>query len=130
MDEMDNSLAAYLSEVKDENDQLIKRLAAVEKEQPIVKVESTSTSEKLTEDIKQAQEPLINLVTPKIPVNLALKSYASTKLEPIQEEPVEEQPTDDRSRAIQLYDAGKSVEEIARVLGKGQTEVELILKFR
>lgn len=36
---------------------------------------------------------------------------------------------DDRTRVIQLHEAGQSVENIAKKLGKGRTEVELILKF-
>ncbi len=134
MEEMDNSLAAYLSEVKDENDQLIQKLASVEKMQPTIKTKSTTIDEVASEEVKQEQEPRVDIVTPKMPLNLALKSYASMKPEVFEEaeaeEVIEEQPSDGRSRVIQLHEAGKSVEEIARVLGKGQTEVELILKFK
>ena len=37
---------------------------------------------------------------------------------------------DDRTRAFNMHDEGKPVEEIAKKLGKGKTEVELLLKFR
>ena len=37
---------------------------------------------------------------------------------------------DDRTKAINLHDTGQTIEEIAKALGKGRTEVELILKFR
>ena len=37
---------------------------------------------------------------------------------------------DARTQVIRLHDAGQSIEEIAKQLGKGRTEIELILKFR
>lgn len=131
MQEMDDSLAAYLSEVKDENDQLIKKLTSVQSEQQAAAVEKEAQLTVKQEEISEETAPLINVTTPRIPVNLALKSYATTKPKLIEEEKHEvKTETDDRTRAIQLHDAGKSIEEIARALGKGRTEVELILKFR
>ena len=130
MEEMDDSLAAYLSEVKDENDQLIKKLASVESNQQTFKKKSVPIEKQETEEKRPEQAPLIDIVTPKMPLNLALKSYASMKPEVTHEETIEELPIDSRARIIQLYEDGKSVEDIARILGKGQTEIELILKFR
>ena len=70
--------------------------------------------------------------TPKIPVNLALKSYnaVTAATETALAQATESEMVDDRTRAIQMHNAGVSVEEIAKKLGKGRTEVELILKFR
>lgn len=127
MQEMDDSLAAYLSEVKDENEQLIKKLASAQKEQQnlVVKDEPEIATK------QEAAVPLLDIATPKTPINLALKSYGATKPKQIEEDKHEvEAEMDDRTYAIRLHDQGKSIEEIAKILGKGRTEVELILKFR
>ena len=127
MKEMDDSLAAYLSEVKDENEQLIKKLTAVQSEQQAASMEPVRRQKGTSEE----EAPPIHLTTPRLPVNLALKSYAKTKPAPVVEEKIEvKTEMDVRTRAFELHDAGKSIEEIARALGKGRTEVELLLKFR
>ena len=127
MQEMDDSLAAYLSEVKDENDKLIKKIMSVQNEQQASAVKPAANQEPSSEQ----ETPPINISTPRIPVNLALKSYAATKPKPVVDEKIEVKlEVDDRTRAFELHDNGKSIEEIARALGKGRTEVELLLKFR
>jgi len=130
MAEMDNSIGAYLSELKDENERLIERLSEREKQTKIEKVDkSTVPAEIITESNEVIPALLVN--RPKMPVNLALKSYvASTAQSFKQNDAVETVAEDDRSRTIILHDAGYSDEEIAKKLGKGLTEVELILKFR
>ena len=129
MEEMDNSLAAYLAEVKDDNEKLLKKLTLVqdEKATPIIVEETELTKSEKEPDLEESS--LINISTPKIPMNLALKSYGKMKQD-LGKELEEEVELDDRARAIVLHNEGKSVEEIARTLGKGRTEVELILKFR
>lgn len=142
MEEMDDSIAAYLTELKDENDRLIDQLnhkAEHKKESPI----NNSTNKKympIEEEIHQqkTKAPTFDVKTPVIPLNIALKSYGTSKQsetevnsEPLKINPAEKElETDDRTRALKLHDAGESVEEIAKLLGKGRTEVELILKFR
>ena len=128
MIEMDDSIGAYLSELKDENERLIERLAARPYEPIVKKVESSPLAppvnkQELAATLEQSQ-PVIRKST--VPVNLALKSYnaVTTAKEPT---PAVD---DDRTRALKMHDAGQSIEEIAKTLGKGRTEVELILKFR
>jgi hypothetical protein len=132
--EMDNSITAYLSELKDENAKLIRQLDARDHsirqeedkksfEQPLV--------EKPVKHVKPS--PSIDLVSPAVPMSLALKSYQSVNTNPSQSkidvgsEPIEK---DARTIVSEMHDAGRSIEEIAKLLGKGKTEVELILKFR
>ena len=115
MDEMDDSIGAYLSELKDENDRFIEKLSISAKEENKAKPLPTYDND--------------NVPSAKVPLNLALQSYKSTTLYQNEiDTGVEE--LDDRTRAIQLHEAGQSIEEIAKALGKGLTEVELILKFR
>lgn len=128
MIEMDDSMGAYLSELKDENERLIERLLERDSKPPAKKVVSSALN------IKQEQQatvehtqPVLRASKPTIPVNVALKSYNAVTTN-------QQGPTvvvdDDRTQAIKLFDAGQSIEEIAKALGKGKTEVELILKFR
>lgn len=112
MREMDDSIGIYLAELKDENDRLIEKLSkrADIEEKPI------------------STEPVIEYIpSVKAPINLALKSYQSTNQD-INKTTVPGS-IDDRTRVIQLHEAGQSTEKIAKMLGKGRTEVELILKF-
>lgn len=112
MREMDDSIGMYLAELKDENDRLIERLS----KRVDIEEEPIST------------EPVIETIpTIKAPINIALKSYQSTKFE--LEKSTVPDSVDDRTRVIQLHEAGQSIEKIAKKLGKGRTEVELILKF-
>ena len=64
-----------------------------------------------------------------MPVNLALKSYKAAG-QVLEEPEVPVEAEDARTQVIRLYEAGQSIEEIAKQLGKGRTEIELILKFR
>lgn len=113
MREMDDSIGLYLSELKDENDRLIEKLS-----KRVDKEENTVSPKPIVEKSPEV----------KIPVNLALKSYQATNNYRNKPEPVEE--PDERTKIIRLHEAGQSIEEIAKTLGKGRTEVELILKFR
>ncbi|MEK4711265.1 hypothetical protein MKX62_00335 [Sporosarcina sp. FSL K6-5500] len=126
MTEMDNSIVAYLSELKDENERLIEQLT-VHAQQPDFKKTTVSASQEpaASEEVR----PVIRASIPKMPVNLALKSYkAAGQATEESKAPVE--AVDARTQVIRLYDAGQSIEEIAKQLGKGRTEIELILKFR
>lgn len=128
MIEMDDSIGAYLSELKDENERLIEQLVTRERAPIAKKVTSSvlANKQEQTATIEQVP-PIIRVSKPTIPVNVALKSYhAVTTTQQGQTLEVE----DDRTQALKLFDAGQSIEEIAKALGKGKTEVELILKFR
>ncbi len=131
MVEMDNSIGAYLSELKDENERLIERLAGRAREPVAKKMDSESTRGFAAESVEK--QPVMRVSKPTMPVNLALKSYnAVAKAQEQQLEKLEmpEIVDDIRTQVIKLHDTGQSVEEIAKKLGKGRTEVELILKFR
>ena len=128
MVEMDDSIAAYLSELKDENERLIERLTTRDRDPIANKVTSSILANKQEQTaISEQTPPMIRVGKPTIPVNVALKSYNAVTTS--QQGPTLE-VDDDRVQALKLFDAGQSIEEIAKALGKGKTEVELILKFR
>ena len=133
MEEMDDSIVAYLSEMKDENERLVELLS--QRGELAAAGERVEREPESSPVVKEAEAPRpIPVKPPKMPINLAIKSYSQTTRKPKSEEPEVsrtglEQP-DLRSRIFQLHDAGLSEEEIAKKLGKGRTEIELILKFR
>jgi len=126
MVEMDNSIGAYLSELKDENERLIEQLTAHVQQPSLPKTTVRASHESAA---SEEVGPVMRANILKMPVNLALKSYKAAgrgleeTLAPVEAE-------DARTQVIRLHDAGQSIEEIAKQLGKGRTEIELILKFR
>lgn len=133
MAEMDDSIGAYLSELKDENERLIEQLTIRVQEPSSPKV--TKGNEPAPEESATLKdyEPVMSVTMPKIPVQLAIKSYkavATGQGHNPEETTVAPVAMDARTQAIRLHDAGQTIEEIAKKLGKGRTEIELILKFR
>ncbi len=132
MNEMDDSLGAYLAELKDENERLIQRLAERDSDLSAVERGNGVVAARKSGEGADKEHPKVRVNTPKIPINLALKSYnaVTAATETAFAQATESEMVDDRTRAIQMHNSGVSVEEIAKKLGKGRTEVELILKFK
>ncbi|WP_153720410.1 helix-turn-helix domain-containing protein [Sporosarcina cascadiensis] len=122
MDEMDHSVMAYLAEIKEENDRLIEQLNRKTDFFPPADFSFPQTAQQKTaaETDKMQQKPH------PVPVQFALRSYQKTAATTEQREA---EPLDDRAKAKMMIAEGKSVEEIAKELGKGRTEIELLLKF-
>ncbi|MGN7386789.1 hypothetical protein [Sporosarcina sp. SAFN-015] len=130
MAEMDDAIGAYLSELKEENERLI---AIIEKRQENGKRVENALDSRHQEPERQVERKEFTIVTPSYPVKAAMKSYqtAPTVKDSKSSKPVPKvHEMDSRTLAIQMYDEGKPIEEIAKKLGKGKTEVELLLKFR
>lgn len=124
MKEMDDAIAVYLAEIKDENDKLVEKITAKTKDESIFNEASLKQPDK---DLKTREEADLPITMPKHTIrNHARQSYEAVKLNVLQED----LEIDDKTRVIQLHEDGKSVEDIAKLLGKGQTEIELILKFK
>lgn len=134
MKEMDDSIAVYLAEIKDENDQLLEKLTVQvdknQKEQGF-KAEYQNKQDQAQPD---TDTPVQMTMPQQTMRHYARKSYATIQQNSSQEEKEEDVEEsgleDDHSRALQLSAAGFSIEEIARKLDKGRTEIELILKFK
>ncbi|MDW0115707.1 hypothetical protein QTL97_01985 [Sporosarcina thermotolerans] len=125
MAEMDDAIAAYLSELKEENERLINIIENRE-EKVLIKVQEEVKPTRKTKIVENENE--FTIVQPNIPVNVALKSYQNAPTTPKTLNLTPEK--NDHHRALSMFDEGKTVEEIAKTLGKGTTEVELLLKFR
>lgn len=131
MTEMDDAIGAYLSELKEENERLIEIIEKRQNNFPIHDQEEEVNPADVPAARKESKEKPITINHPSYPVNIALKSYqtASATKDTLQEASTDLE-VDDRTLAIRMHDEGKSIEEIAKRVGKGKTEIELMLKFR
>mgnify|MGYP002655933102 CR=1 FL=1 len=138
LEETENTLAAFLMEVKEENDKLSKAAAT----------SPDSFAEELKLNLQIPKEPQpptesqqsIESEDP-VPEHLsALLSEVEVQEEKVNE-PVPSSETEDVSPSVgeieetfqdqvkSLYDRGMTLEEIAKELKTGKTEIELLLKF-
>ncbi|WP_226566388.1 DUF6115 domain-containing protein [Bacillus stratosphericus] len=109
LEETENTLAAFLMEVKEENDKLSKAAAA----SPDFFDEELMSA--LLSEV-EVQEEKVNEPVP------SLETEAAAPCESEIEETFQEQ-------VKALYDQGMTLEEIAKELKTGKTEIELLLKF-
>lgn len=140
MREMEDTISLYLTEMKDENNRLISELQVVSKPQPVV-IHPIEDNEKVIHQKKQvvAEESPNALNLPEfeveqrilVPKNIVAKAYnrqqTTTNTTVKQDEVIKEDTFE--KQVLQLSKQGKSVEEIAKQLQKGKTEIELLLKF-
>lgn len=128
MQEMDDAIAAYLAEIKDENDQLLEKLTMQADKQNHTQEVKKELQEKQDKVPFEAESP-VQVTTPQQSMrHYARKSYATTQHNRASIDKQED--VDERTRALQLSEDGWSIEEIAKKLDKGRTEIELILKFK
>lgn len=139
-EQMEEVISAFIAEVKEENDQFIAKFQKIEEQQAkanqIEKQKGISyqmPSEKNRGNIPKA---LLNKQMVR-----AYQSTAKTKQQPEEEitenlldvveaaEAKEEKEKTLLDQAVELQKQGKKLEEIAKILNKGKTEIELLLKF-
>ena len=128
LEETENTLAAFLMEVKEENEKLSKAAAT----------SPDFSAEELKSDLqtpKQPQPPIESQQSVEsedpVPEHLsALLSEVEVQEEKVNE-PVSSLETEEtfEDQVKALYDQGLSLEEIAKELKTGKTEIELLLKF-
>lgn len=114
---LEDTLALYLVEIKEENAALIERLEEAEQsssrsKKPVVK----NTEQPTEQEMEQAEESNETPTAAFQPI---------TEVEQV-EDKLEQSLT---AQALHLKDKGYTIEEIARELNKGKTEIELLLKF-
>mgnify|MGYP005828204177 CR=1 FL=1 len=129
--ELEEVISTYLIEMKEENEEFIKAFNHQVKSQ-------THTTDK-TDDENETGSPL--QTKPKWPgagYKQASKAYQQTPTPQMGsvEKKLEVKPTVKTNedpliqQVLSLKKEGKSIEEIAQTVGKGKTEIELLLKFR
>lgn len=116
MKEMDDAVSAYLFEIKDENNRLIEELAMTNETKNVGKEYERAPQEEVPFSPRStvSKSAVAKLYQQSSPV----KDIVEVKSEPSPQDQV-----------LALSKAGKSIEEIAKLLGKGKTEIELMLKF-
>ncbi|MDM5351018.1 hypothetical protein QUF65_08990 [Lysinibacillus sphaericus] len=149
MSEMDDTISVYLTEMKDENDRLIKELQNVSpSELAATSVQQTVSYEPQQEQAYSAAEQELKKDRPLsldkdarlyVPKNIVANAYsrqrqttetiASSPMPLIVEQKEEVKELTMEQQALNLAKQGKSTEEIAKQLQKGKTEIELLLKF-
>lgn len=139
--EMDNSIGAYLIEMKDENDRLLQEMQQMNNRQQ-------QEQQALFQQMAQQQVQKPEVVTPSIKVEsqpiIVPKTVAATAYEKHidKEQPVlaqekvsailkaeEPKPLTFEQKVKQMQQDGLSIEQIAKKTNKGKTEIELLLKF-
>lgn len=157
MREMEDAISVYLAEIKDENDRLINELQMVPKQKTVIVTEPKEkdkeifkqSSEKDTNNAKDEQPSKEENVPgfemePRVivPKKTAVSAYSRQQQSSINttkqgssvvtltEERLEKQKElTFEEQVVHLSKQGKTVEEIAKQLQKGKTEIELLLKF-
>lgn len=138
--EMDDAIAAYLLEMRDENDRLIQELSTIEKIDNQNKKNMVNMISNTKENNVANLEGKEMTLEPKtfIPKNIATNAYNRHKIDSKQQKTSKKlaetnvtntQNESFESRVINLHSEGKTIEEIAKITQKGKTEIELLLKF-
>lgn len=117
LEEIEDSFSAYIAEMKDENNRLLQELKNME-----VSLAAT-TSEIKKETI--VETPSFELPKSFVSKKLAANSYLKTA-----EASEKKVPVTIKEKVFYHHSEGKSIEEIAKLLQMGKTEVELFLKFK
>ncbi|MGM7720395.1 Swarming motility protein SwrB [Metabacillus sp. Hm71] len=122
LEETEEAMTGFLIEIKDENERLLSELKQQEKltvSEERVEVSSKKLLEHGTEMDKTQKElpEYLNSVN-KIEDIIELSHFSQEKSLPFEME------------AINLYEKGYTLEQIAKKLNRGKTEIELLLKFR
>lgn len=142
INEMDNAISVYLMEMKEENDRLISELKKPNVVQKAASPRKEGTAQTIKEQPVKEQE-----MEPRkfVPVKQAANAYQKQKTQQQVEEKdnealekaetlsedneILEQNLTFEQQVINHYRNGKSIEEIARMMGRGKTEIELLVKF-
>ncbi|MGG1228863.1 Swarming motility protein SwrB [Bacillus halotolerans] len=120
LEETENTLAAFLLELKEENEKLIDNLD----------VPSVQTEEKQKEEHQQAEQHSERGAVQE--EDNALPEHIEGMINEVEraEENVNSDARSFEDEVMALYEQGYSAGEIAQKLKSGKTEIELFLKFR
>lgn len=157
IEEMEDVISTYLAEMKEENESFIERITKVAKNQVNKKVNSekkevtllpSSEEEKIPFSIKSSKSHAVkayklgaiqSLIDEDVEVllpdfneseDLNADIKMGKKVEDTRQKVTEPEEKSLLEEVVYLQEQGLTNEEIAKKLHKGQTEIELLLKFR
>jgi hypothetical protein len=125
MKDMEEAIAAYLLEFKEENEKFIDALTKT-----INRTESQNKSVEKAEKQAVSLTYLPNIEQVKDQVDISTTQITHEKISSSKNTEMNEEMQSIMQQAFQLRRQGKTIEEIARILEKGKTEIELLLKFQ
>lgn len=134
MEEMESSLANFLTEIEDENNKLIQIINSNNQNnhREVVQVPIEKEDEPTQEDVASVKQEHHERKEEKVvfaaPRSYVKKAYASEPKVATVEVPKVELTIEQQVK--ELYKKGQSIAEIAKQMNKGKTEVELLLKFQ
>ncbi|AYC29267.1 hypothetical protein [Paenisporosarcina cavernae] len=124
LQEMEDSISLYLQDIQEENDRLIREWKAAQiKEDASKEKDELSIQKKERQPIPSEEIPKVQITTPKAKAAGAYKQALLTS------NPVSPELESEEQTVHRLANEGKTAETIAKQLGKGKTEIELLLKF-
>ncbi|MDW0109203.1 hypothetical protein [Sporosarcina aquimarina] len=132
MKEMEDSFALYISEIKEENERLIQQLSKHRED----KSEMTFESKTIQTDYRDEVAAASSYFNTKPSTSKVLNSYRTSQQQASSANVDSLFISDNRAKETEfekvyrLSEQGLTTTEIASQLGKGKTEVELIMKFK
>jgi len=130
LEETENSMTSFLIDMKDENEKLIKTLLTstnMKSQKPLAK-DLIEVNQKPNPEIKEHPKIELDQNSKELPSHLSGLDEVKDIVEFTQTSKKNKSPFE--IEAINLYKEGNTVEQIAKKLNRGKTEVELLLKFR
>ncbi|ANB60003.1 DUF6115 domain-containing protein [Anoxybacteroides amylolyticum] len=123
IEEMEQTVSAYFIEWKEENERFLQALSKT--------LHHRSSAKNETKAEKSEAAPSTALFERKesewSPLAHVDQMKDTVEIRTIRPKPA---PLSLAEQVVQLYKEGKTIEEIAKMLKKGKTEIELLLKFR
>lgn len=159
IEEMEEVISAYLTQMKEENDQFIEKLANLKTAAPAELSKANQAERIVTEQLPEIEENNYKARLGKTNARFAISAYKqqnkreasanaaeepssiaeapqhehieelNSQVESVEEATTEQNKTSDFQQIMNLHHIGLSAEEIAKTLSKGKTEIELVLKF-
>ncbi|MBO1510386.1 hypothetical protein [Metabacillus bambusae] len=134
LDETETSMTSFLIEMKEENERLIQHFKQGSAHYNHDRKELDEKTNESNHHIANSTMIHTNNIVPEEPLEEDLPDYFSqlNEIEDIVEisKPEQKKNLPFEIHAIKLYENGHTVEQIAKKLSKGKTEIELLLKFR
>ncbi|XQY93537.1 hypothetical protein ACNRWW_09105 [Metabacillus sp. HB246100] len=134
LEEAENSMTSFLIEMKDENDRLIEHFRKQDSTNNLPdKEENVRTTDLHMEPIDRSKAKSEHATstqdnTDKLPVHLGGIEDVQDIVEIKERSPITYKTPEEE--ALSLYEQGLTIEQIAKKLKKGKTEIELLVKFR
>jgi hypothetical protein len=134
LDETETTMTSFLIEMKEENERLIQHFKQGHEYNTHHGIELEAKTNESDHPIANSMIINMNKKVSEEPQEDELLDYFSelNKIEDIVEisQPEQKKNLPFEIQAINLYENGHTVEQIAKKLSKGKTEIELLLKFR